>query len=173
MRFNKHDIFLASPMSGFPADADYREHRTIVLEAIETLKECGARNVYYAGVNAPASGRFVEPAQAMLADVRALQSSSAFVMIYPDRIVSSVLVEIGIAIALEIPCFVFVRRREDLPYLLLHAGEFGGTDGLPAIHVFEYAGRSALKKAIHSIKAELMDAIQLEGFEWNETTGPR
>ena len=49
--------------------------------------------------------------------------SANFVMILPEKMVTSCLVEVGYAIALDIPCLVFVRDRGHLPYVLQEIGQ--------------------------------------------------
>lgn len=55
-------------------------------------------------------------------DLDALKESGKFILIYPEKIVSSVLVEAGIALALGKQSFFF-GRTENFPFLLQQANQ--------------------------------------------------
>lgn len=55
-------------------------------------------------------------------DVNALKESKNFIMIYPDKIVSSVLFEAGMALALGKPSFYF-GNTENFPFLMQQANQ--------------------------------------------------
>ena len=49
--------------------------------------------------------------------------------------VTSALVEAGYALALRLPCLLFVRNKADLPYLLRQAAQSGARDLLPPLRI--------------------------------------
>ncbi len=71
----------------------------------------------------------------------ALRAAHLFVMIYPGKIVTSALVEVGYAMALRLPCLLLVRDRDDLPYLLKQAERAGEAAQLPPIEIQTLGGR--------------------------------
>jgi len=117
----KYDVFLSSPMAAFVNDDLFQKDRKAMLEIVDAMRdECGF-SVFYAGRNVKSLDDFDAPDLSIAADVRALKESSIFVLFYSEKIVSSVLVEAGFALALAMPSIYFVRRREDLPFLLRSA----------------------------------------------------
>jgi hypothetical protein len=66
-------------------------------------------------------------------DLSVLRTSKNFLMVYPDRVVSSCLVEAGYAIVAGKPSSYFARSDEDLPYMLR-----GLIEGDPKVRLFLY-----------------------------------
>jgi hypothetical protein len=113
------DIFLASPMDAFPDDDLYEgSHRTVtdLVSRLRTL--AGLERIFFAGQARPTRGHFNDPSVSLRGNLLALRTSRTFVMIHPDRLLSSTIVEATFALAWEIPGILFVRRRDDLPFLL-------------------------------------------------------
>ncbi len=136
-----YDVFLAAPMSAYSNDREYREGRDEVLALIEALKaKFGFREVYFAGQDVASVERFSSNDAALAQDMAALRASRAFCLLYPARLASSVLVEVGYAMALGIPCVLLTRRRGDLPFLLIDA-EKRAIEGIPPIRIVEYGDR--------------------------------
>ncbi len=134
-----HHVFIAAPMSAFRDDAEYSANRDQVLQLIEHIKTTHhVERVYYAGLQATSSAEFLDPARSLQRDMDALRGADVFVMLYPERIASSVLVEIGYAMALGKPCVILARDVRDLPYLLRNAAQSSGQDGIPPMLIHEY-----------------------------------
>lgn len=51
-------------------------------------------------------------------DFEALKESREYFLIYPEKLASSVLVELGCALCEKKPTTIFVKHQEDLPYLI-------------------------------------------------------
>lgn len=122
----KREIFLASPISGFASSKQYSEDRAEMLKFIRLL-ESKMGNVFYAGRKL-LTNTVLDADDEIKRDFEAIDKCSCFVMFYPEKIVSSVLVEAGYALALRKPSIYFVRSSEDLPFLLQFAArEFTNT----------------------------------------------
>lgn len=118
----KHDVFLSSPMAAFGSDSEYKQDRQRVFMVIEALKqECRFDSIVYAGNKIESIADFDAADMSINQDFQALVESRYFVMLYPRKIASSVLVEAGWALALRKPSIYFVNEREDLPFLLKQA----------------------------------------------------
>jgi nucleoside 2-deoxyribosyltransferase len=136
-------IFLAAPMSGFESDEAYRHHRSIVNEACAAFERSGSVDwVYFAGRTIQSVSGFTSADEAFLADYTHLASCDLFVLYYPFRVLSSVLVEVGVAIGLGKPCLLVCRDRGDLVYLLRNAASVSGQYGIPAIRIWEWGNLS-------------------------------
>src|SRR5271166_5837456 len=111
-----YDLFLAAPMSALD-ESDYATERAGVLAEVEH------------------PGGFTGEADALRRDLTALRHARLFVLIYPGKIVTSALVEVGYALALRLPCLLLVRDRSDLPYLLNQAEQTDAGDLLPPMRI--------------------------------------
>jgi hypothetical protein len=102
----------------------FAEYRKVTIECIRLMKDSGRfREVYYAGEHYDSPEIFDPENIAFKQDLGRLSNSKRFMMIFPAPLVSSTLVEAGYALALGIPSHYFVRRKDDLPYMLRKASE--------------------------------------------------
>lgn len=116
----KYDVFLAAPMAGL-ADDDFEsmmKKQDEIKAALE--KECGFSRVFFAGSNMRSKIDFDSADLSIETDVNAIKDSQYFVMIYPEKIVTSVLFEAGIAFALGKPSFYF-GHVDNFPFLMTQA----------------------------------------------------
>lgn len=144
-----YDIFIAAPMSGSSESFSYEESRREILELIGRLREVhGIGPVYYAGESIETAEGFTDQTLALERDIAAIRGCGTFVMLYPERIVSSALVEIGYAMALGKPCIVLARDRTDLPFLFGEAEALSGKAGVPAFAIRLYGSPEDLRRAI-------------------------
>lgn len=113
-------IFISAPMSSL--DKDAKHFRDQIVELMNCLRSvCGAdpfsAYVAYYDDKAPA-GYMSDPTPTMAKDiVSQLKKADAFVLVYPEKIASSALVELGMALATGKRCAVF-HGRDALPWLL-------------------------------------------------------
>ena len=116
------DVFLAAPMAAL-TDEDF-ERDLQKIKAIKTALEerCNFKRVFFAGTNMKTKSDFDTADISIGLDLDALKESEKFIMIYPDKIVSSVLVEAGIALALGKQSFFF-GMTENFPFLLQQANQ--------------------------------------------------
>ena len=160
-RPRRYEVFLSTPMSAFSDEAAYASHRNFVIKLISVLRECAAiEDVYFAGDEVKTVGDFEAPEDALTKDLAALRDSEILLMVYPEKMVSSALVEAGIAMGLEKPCLFFVRRREDLPYLLVSAERVGQSDEMPTVKIFEYSDNEDLEHQLRSCCHEVSSLLQ-------------
>jgi nucleoside 2-deoxyribosyltransferase len=89
---------------------------------------------------------FDPPSIATNENLDLLNSCDRFIMIYPEKVVSSCLIELGFAIAQRKPCTIFYKKKEDLPYMLEDAG---------MIKKFSYKDDDDLIKKIQKIGLKL------------------
>jgi len=115
----KYDIFLASSISSFSSASQYTEDRNRMLELIRVLEE-KIGTVFYAGRNIP-NKDCLDADEEVKADFEAIKDCTYFIMCYPEKSTSSVLVEAGYALALNKFSIYIVRNLADLPFLLQFA----------------------------------------------------
>jgi len=130
-----YDAFIAAPMSGLPGKG-YAAGRESVLGVVKQLAVVyGMAQVYFAGTDITQPGGFTGEEKALRQDLEALRAARLFVLIYPDKIVTSALVETGYALALGLPCLLLARDAADLPYLLRQAVDVRARDLLPPLRI--------------------------------------
>lgn len=112
-------LFVAAPMSGFSSEDEYAVHRQDTTSLVASLRrEPSVESVYYAGENTSTAAEFMDSKSAFLADMAALNCASAFIFLYPVKVLTSALVEVGVAIGQRKPVCIIVNQTSDLPYLL-------------------------------------------------------
>jgi hypothetical protein len=127
-----NEVFFSCPMSGTASEDEFQELRAAALQVLGCLEgECGLR-VVYSGRSIGTRAGFDEADFAVVGSIRGMTESRYYLLIYPDRLVSSVLVEAGMALALGRPSVYFVRDRKHLPFLLQHV------DKTSPVKVYEY-----------------------------------
>lgn len=118
----KYDVFLASPMAALDTDADYQRYRHAALAVEKALVECcDIKSVFYAGREITTKKAFEAAGDSLNEDFRALQASRYFMLVYPERRMSSVIYEAGMALAMGKPSIYLTNNRSDLPFLLQQA----------------------------------------------------
>ncbi len=143
----EHDVFISSPMTSVNGD-EYINFRTEILKVIDTLKTtCQFSDVYYAGNLLDTPEKFFLPNVTFRVNMMALEKSKYILLIYPKRIVSSVLIEIGWALKSNKPCIIFVRNRVDLPHILQQVGEI---HDIANVSILEYNDTSDIIKIIEN-----------------------
>jgi hypothetical protein len=135
LRNTRFDVFIATPMSAFDSDEDYKNHRELIMYILKILRKDGL-SVYFAGEGIASFGAF-SGENAFALDIQALENSANFYLIMPCKVYSSVLVELGYALGLRKPCTIFVRDKEDLPYVMRDP-DFSTLRNFPPTRVFTY-----------------------------------
>jgi hypothetical protein len=126
------DVFLAVPMDSL--GKEYQGQRPKVLQLLESLRQLpGCSRVYYAGESLPTPDDYDDEGIALRDCTHQLRRARFFLMIYPQKVASSVILEAGIALALGIPGVIFYKKSEDLPFLLR-----GVTKAFPAMHTCKF-----------------------------------
>jgi pimeloyl-ACP methyl ester carboxylesterase len=131
-----HDVFLAMAMAGVDTEEKYQSYRNEALAIEKWLREhCGFRSVFYAGQDLKTKKEFEAEDFSLSNDLTELRASKYFMLVYPEKIASSVLFEAGLALALGKPSVYFIRDRRDLPFLMKKAEQAD----LPAsVRIYEY-----------------------------------
>jgi pimeloyl-ACP methyl ester carboxylesterase len=142
----KYDVFIASAMAGLQTEQQYQESRKGVLEVQQLLKDgCHFQSIYYAGQNLTSKAEFDAQDVALEDDIRALSASRYFLLLYPEKIASSVIFEAGVALACGKPSVYLVRERKDLPYLMSKAEQASST---AKVKIYDYDTHGDLAKLI-------------------------
>jgi len=128
----EHDVFISIPMTGLDNEEKYNEmHQEAVEIGRVFTQEPGINDVYCAAIRYKTLNQIENALVA--SDLDHLKKSKRFILIYPEKLVTSCLVEAGYAINLGIQCIFFVRTEKDLPYILKEIGQKANN-----VFTFEY-----------------------------------
>lgn len=116
-----HDVFVSCPMASLKGD-EYQAMRQTVKDLLGAMRKAGYR-AYCAAEKLVDQNAFDPEGVAAEHDLEILRTSRNFVMIYPQKLVSSCLLEAGHALASGKPSMYFVHTDDDLPYMLRGAIE--------------------------------------------------
>jgi TIR domain len=114
----KFDVFLSAPMAAFASDDDYKAARADIKKVFDALTLKCKLLVYWAAEKVESMSDFDALDVSVLDDLKALADSRHFVLLYPEKLVTSALFEAGYALALERHAHYFVRDRQHLPFLM-------------------------------------------------------
>ncbi len=145
------DVFLSCPMASVRSRTQYEEIRRNALTIQQCLQDDCGLSVYFAGSGVESRENFDEPDFSFVRDRDALVHSRYFLLYYPSRIVSSVLVEAGMAIALEKKAVYFVHDRKHLPFMLQHL------DRVSATKIYETKSLDRIVKLLSDHKSNLFE----------------
>jgi len=146
----RHDVFLAVPMSGTRDEAEYQELRGLALDVIAALEaHCGVKQCYFSGRKLASRADFESESVSARVDFEALRNASNFVMIYPRPIMSSVIAEAGFAIGAATPSLYLVREDANLPFLLAEADALP-KPAFPLVITHRYQDRAGLLRLIEN-----------------------
>lgn len=96
----------------------YLQSRDFMVRVTKSLKENGARSVFYAGEHIESREAAEQGIAAVNLNFPHLKQAEHVILFYPERVASSSLMELGYALALGKSLVVFVKNRRDLPHLL-------------------------------------------------------
>lgn len=149
------DVFVSAPMAAFTDKKSFEDNNKDVLRVIEALRNSApSARIFYAGQGIKRMDDF-EPADTSLdLDFRAILQSRAFVMIYPQKLASGVLVEAGFALGAGKPSYYFVLDEDDLPFILRLASQAKSVE----VRVYQLTDYDHLCKEIVQLSKELVPA---------------
>lgn len=120
-----YDLFISTPMSAFDDDESYQKFRKDILMPVISnliLKEPEIR-IYCVAKDKLCLEDFDLEQDSTDQDLNALRNSKNLALIYPKKVPSSCLVEVGFALALEIRSIYFSYEIDELPFMLRKAAE--------------------------------------------------
>lgn len=117
----EYEVFVAAVMAGHATPDAYAASRAEVLRVVQALRARCKRGVFYAGETLATTDAFEQAGMVATEDMRKVARSRYFLMIYPEKVASSVLMEAGVALAYERPSVYCVKDIADLPYLMQRA----------------------------------------------------
>ena len=146
-----HDVFISSPMAAYNDNKKYQLDRSKILDIIKVFEDkCNFKSIVYAGRDISSIYDFEAPDISVKDDLRLMKDSKYFVLIYPEKITSSVIFEAGWALALKKPSLYFLKNREDLPFLMRQSEQAFDT-----VKVYTYSNHKDILRLISKHKEVL------------------
>ena len=119
---NKATVYISSPMCTLTSDEDYVKQRDFLIKLEQLLKnKIGFRDVICPAIRIPDRAHFDGNTKAISENYSNLKQADHMIVIYPNLVASSVLVEIGYGISLTKQTVIFYK--DALPYMLKESGE--------------------------------------------------
>ncbi len=146
-----YDLFVSAPITSVGKE-EYQSLRNEVLVITQHFKtKCDMQSIHYVGERVESSDEAEPPAISIEDDLKNLSKSKRFILIYPEPLLTSCIVEAGFALALGVPSIYFVKNRKDLPYMLQ------GAESSPknAVSIYEYKDADDLIRLIDRLKNRL------------------
>jgi hypothetical protein len=120
---HRYDVFVSSPLAAFANDDALAADHARVGKIVVLLEDQFGFSVFWAGRNIRAKADFEAQDLSAQKDVQALLESKYFLLIYPEKLASSVLFEAGIALRCCLTSIYFVQDRSHLPFLMAQASQ--------------------------------------------------
>lgn len=121
----KRRVFISLPMAGLPDRAAFEAHRAFSADLTRELGRLDRVQVYCAYAQVPSYEQFENTGAASIDVIHRIRKCDYYMAILTDRVYSSVLIEIGYALARNKHVSVYFRETEQdgrkkstLPYLL-------------------------------------------------------
>ena len=141
-------VFLATPISSFNSAEEFHSYRKKVLNVISALRiehhvQCEIEEVKN-------DNNYDSPADSFTQDLSAIHACDAFILHYPQPLLTSALIELGIALALEKIVIIITPDKHLLPYLVQAIDTVGASN---KIIEDEHLGETATKKIIGFLRS--------------------
>jgi hypothetical protein len=143
-------------MASFDSTEEYETFRSVTLDVIRGIKQsCAFSNVFYAGQEIDSFKNFESEDLSVAQDYNALKNSENFILIYPKKLATSALIELGWAMVMNKPIVIFTKDRRELPYLMKNSDSV-----YKNIAIYEYKTSSDIQKKFSTHKRSLFDALK-------------
>jgi hypothetical protein len=120
-RQHRYDVFISSPLAGLSGDKAIREHHDRIVPLVSYLENELRFRVFWAGQRIRCVADFEAPDISARDDVEAIKDSKYFLLLYPEKVVSSVLFEAGIALRCCLGSIYIAQSKTHLPFLMCSA----------------------------------------------------
>ena len=122
-KHHRYDVFLSAPLAALATDDEIGKAHDRIAPLVSLLEGEFGLSVYWAGRNIRTKSDFDAADISAKTDVQAILDTKYFLLIYPDKLVSSVLFEAGIALRACLTSIYLVRDMTHLPFLMAQASQ--------------------------------------------------
>ena len=115
-----NNIFIATPIAGFLNKNDYKMYKKLIEEIVVEINRTNIfGNVYCEITNLDDIADYDSPAASAAKDFNNVLNSEYFILLYPQRVVSSALIELVYALAKGKKILIISSDKNALPYMAL------------------------------------------------------
>jgi hypothetical protein len=156
-----YDLFVSAPMAAFETNQEFQSSRSAIVNMVRAMKKyCQFKDVFYGGQEIESKEDFESEDLSVVENYDALFRSRYFIFIYPKKIATSALIELGWAMAHKKPIIIFAKKRDELPFLVKNADSVFAN-----IRIYEYKTSSEITNRFYVNARALFQ--QLEGTKEN------
>jgi hypothetical protein len=157
-----YELFVSAPMAAFESDKDFQASRNAIFDVVRAIKKnCRFNDVFYAGTEIESHKDFESEDLSVVEDYDACFRSKYFILIYPQKLATSALIELGWAMAHRKPIIIFTKKRGDLPFLAKNADAVFAN-----LRIYEYKTSSDIIDRFYANGAELFTQLEKATSRW-------
>lgn len=135
----KGSVFISSPMASILSGDAKTQHNAEITSLKSELTKKGYTEPYYAGQDRSTEGDYSFPYKARQVNFAKIEQSELFVLVLPDELPTSCLVEVGAALAHKVPSIWFVKTGVKTPFLMRNPSASNDADNMPKIIEHQYS----------------------------------
>lgn len=144
-------------MAAFENEYEYKKNREEAMKVIQSLRSStGISEIYFSGEKVDSFDKFENFGVAAQVDLNAVDKCKYFVMVFPEKITSSVIFEAGYALAKRKTSIYFVKDKNHLPYLMRDLSLLPLTNKFPRIKLCTFTDYNDLNTQIKNVGASLI-----------------
>lgn len=111
------DVFVSTPISSFGLD-EFEKFKIFCQSLQRRLAvRFPEKRIYCAALSVASQGSFDDPGESVLRDFSEIEKCSLFILLYPVKIASSSLIELGYAVAKKKKILMIAPDRTILPFM--------------------------------------------------------
>jgi len=116
---NDKNIFIATPIAGFLTKEDYVKYKNLIKDVVICVKENNQdSNVFCEITNIKDISEYDSPKNSVIKDFEHIRKSDYFILLYPQKVASSALIELGYALSKERNILIISSNKNILPYMV-------------------------------------------------------
>ncbi len=120
---HRFDVFISAPLAGMETDEKIRADHDRIAPVVALLEDKLGFTVFWAGKSILKTTDFEASDLSAKNDVENIENSKYFLLLYPEKLASSVLFESGVALRACLTSIYFVRDDAHLPFLMRQASQ--------------------------------------------------
>lgn len=114
----KIELFISAPIAGVDKEQEYIAYRKNIIRLLEdAAQQVPIQKIHSVISEISSRSKYDSPEESANSDLEAISKSTHFILFYPCRVASSVLIELGYALALKKRTLIVATCMEDLPYM--------------------------------------------------------
>lgn len=153
-KVNKNTLYVSTPMASIDKP-EYTKQREFLIALEKVLIQIGFKNIISPALAIDKQENFDGSTKANFDNYKEMKQVESFLVIYPKPLPTSVLVEIGYAIALSKNIVLFTKNLKELPFMLQEANAT-----IPNLRIYSYKNYDDIIKIVESNKMALFEVME-------------